>query len=300
MKLKRITVLLLIISLALSLSALAADLQPSEYLYVTDNAGVLSSSTRDMIMNGNAALLQYCDGAEIAVVTIDYLPSGMDSEQYANLLFNNWGVGSSQYNNGMLLLLVVQEYRGWIATGDGIDNSFASSDVINSLMDEYFWSYVDKDKPDKAVATLFPRLLDLYADAYGVNLSGGTGNYQDSSDNYYYEDGRRSSFFGTLVTFLLVMLIVSTVLGSGGRRRRGYGGFGSSWLPLFLFCNNRGPRGPRPPRGPGGFGGNGFGGGGFSGGGGFGGGRSGGFGGGGFGGGSFGGGRSGGGGGGRR
>ena len=161
----------LTILFALSFSALASDeyLQPSEDFYVNDQAGTLSESTKELIDNASGPLEQYCDGAQIVVVTINYLPSGMDSEQYGWLLFNNWGVGSETANNGMLLLHVVMEDRGWLVLGQGLTNRI-STDEVNSLMDEYFWPYSDAGEYDEAVATLFPHLIDVYEGIYGVEL----------------------------------------------------------------------------------------------------------------------------------
>ena len=244
---------------------------------------------------------QYCDGAQIVVVTIDYLPSGYDSEQYANLLFNSWGVGSSSANNGLLLLHVVKEDRGWLAVGAGISNQMTSS-YANSLMDEYFWPYSDAGEYDEAVATLFPHLVDFFAQLYGTNqLYGGTGTVSNSGSapeyngGGYYNDGNYNDYYydrgpslGSIVSVLFVVFIIVLVLVNSTGRRRYYRSYGV-W-PTFFFCGGpgpRGPRGPRPPHGPGpggfggggGFRGGGFGGGGFSGGGGF---HGGGFGGGGF------------------
>lgn len=287
---KRIFALILALLLlpALALSALAADVpEPSADFYVYDGAGTLSQSTKDLILNASGPLEKYCDGAQIVVVTIDYLPSGYDSEQYANLLFNSWGIGSSSANNGMLLLHVVKEDRGWLAVGAGISNQ-VSTDSINSLMDSYFWPYSDAGEYDKAVATLFPHLVDIFAALYNTSaLYGGTGSTQ-GGDYYegpyydpYYDDGPS---LGTVIAFILIiLLLVLSFAGSLGRRRY----YGRAYYPSFFFCGGPGPRGPRGPRGPGGpppprggggFRGGGFGGGGFSGGG-F---RGGGYGGGGF------------------
>ena len=106
--------LALMLVLALSCGALADSgaLEPSEDFYVNDQAGTLSASTKELIDNASGPLEQECDGAQIVVVTINYLHSGYDSEQYAWQLFNDWGVGSDTANNGMLLLHVVQEDRG--------------------------------------------------------------------------------------------------------------------------------------------------------------------------------------------
>ncbi len=275
--------LALMLILALSCGALADSgaLEPSEDFYVNDQAGTLSASTKELIDNASGPLEQECDGAQIVVVTINYLPSGYDSEQYAWQLFNDWGVGSDTANNGMLLLHVVQEDRGWLAVGQGLTNQI-STDEINSLLDEYFWPLSDAGQYDEAVASLFPHLIDIYEEIYSVKLYGGTSDtnqgyvepYPGYDDYYYESQSRGGSIYVTVFVILAALIVLSAVIrsvGGAGRRRR-YGG-----MPMFFFCGGpRGPRGPRPPRGPGprppyggggGFGGGGFGGGGFGGGG---------------------------------
>lgn len=275
--------LALMLVLALSCGALADSgaLEPSEDFYVNDQAGTLSASTKELIDNASGPLEQECDGAQIVVVTINYLPSGYDSEQYAWQLFNDWGVGSDTANNGMLLLHVVQEDRGWLAVGQGLTNQI-STDEINGLLDDYFWPLSDAGQYDEAVASLFPHLIDIYEEIYSVELYGGTSDtnqgyvepYPGYDDYYYESQSRGGSIYVTVFVILAALIVLSAVIGSvgGAGRRRRYGG-----VPMFFFCGGpRGPRGPRPPRGPGprppyggggGFGGGGFGGGGFGGGG---------------------------------
>ena len=86
-------------------------------------------STEQMIIDYNGALEYHCQGAQVVVVTVDYL-DGMYSDAYAYQLFNDWGVGSSEYNNGMLLLLAVQENKAWLAYGLGLTSVIDSNDVL--------------------------------------------------------------------------------------------------------------------------------------------------------------------------
>jgi uncharacterized protein len=289
----------------------AAVLEPSSDSYVTDDAGVLTSTTINEIDETNGYLEQYCEGAQIAVVTVKYLEQGYDSEQYANLLFNNWGVGSATHNNGMLLLLVTDEYSGWLAVGAGISDAM-DADEMNTMFDNYFWNYVDESAYDKAVSSIFGQLVGWYEGYYGVSLDGSstaavpatgtvTQPYNDYNSNYnnyngydsYYGGSSIFSSFGTvLVIFLFIFL---AFINSIGRRRyyHSYGiwpmfwlfGLGPRWRPPRGGPGNpfdpHGPHGPNPPpgnfRGGGGFGGFGGGrssGGGFGGFGGFGGGHS--------------------------
>lgn len=264
-----------------------ALVSPSDEFYVTDSANVLSNETEQMIINYNGALEQQCSGAQIVVVTVDYL-GGMYCDEYAYQLFNDWGVGSSEYNNGMLLLLAVQENKAWLAYGLGLNSLISSSDV-DDMLDEYFWNDFDDGDYDEAVTALFKALLNWYDEHYDISTASAgqvqSGTYSQPQDGYYSSYGRSSSSLGGIIRVIVILLILSAIFGGGGRGRGG-----GSWLPWLLLFGSRSNRGRNdrrdwPPRGGGGFGGGGFGGG-FGGrSGGFGGGRGGGFGGG-FGGGS--------------
>lgn len=198
-------------------------LEPSEDFYVNDQAGTLSASTKELIDNASGPLEQECDGAQIVVVTINYLPSGYDSEQYAWQLFNDWGVGSDTANNGMLLLHVVQEDRGWLAVGQGLTNQI-STDEINGLLDEYFWPLSDAGQYDEAVASLFPHLIDIYEEIYSVELYGGTSDtnqgyvepYPGYDDYYYESQSRGGSIYVTVFVILAALIVLSAVIGSVG------------------------------------------------------------------------------------
>lgn len=140
----------------------------SESFYAADYANVLSNATEEMIINYNGALETQCQGAQIVVVTVDYL-DGMYSDEYAYQLFNDWGVGSSEYNNGMLLLLATQENKAWLAYGMGL-NSLIDGDDVDKLLEDYFWKDFDRGNYDKAVTQLFEALLEWYDDKYDSSV----------------------------------------------------------------------------------------------------------------------------------
>ena len=277
---KKILSFLFALCLCLSVSVSAfAVVDRSESFYVADYSNVLSNDTEQMIINYNGSLEQQCQGAQIVVVTVDYL-DGMYSDEYAYQLFNDWGVGSADYNNGMLLLLAVQENKAWLAYGLGL-NSLIDSDQVDSLLDQYFWKDFDRGNYDEAVTSLFNALLVWYDEQYDAQVVQ-SGSSVTSGQEYnagYNQPGlweNLSYALRSIIKLLTVIAVLSLIFGGGGRRRGG-----GSWLPWFLLFNswnNNHRRGPWDddhrggPRGPGGFGGGGFGGGGFGGGSGFGGG----------------------------
>ncbi len=282
-----ITLLIAVLVLSAAFPALAVVDKSDEY-YVADYAEVFSQSFEDWIISVNGDLEYYCSGAQLVVVTVDYL-DGMYSDEYAMTLFNNWGVGSKSENNGMLLLLAVKENKAWLTVGKGLSSSL-TEETINSYFDKYFWDDFDNGKYQDATQSMMNALLQWYADYYGLE--------SDSSENlpeggeHSYMGGHNSFIFSSL--FWIILIIVILVFASLGNRRR-YNAYYRRrgmvippyhWWFLFSgfpFNNRRGPRpphggGPRPPRGGGsrpprggGFGGGssggfgGFGGGGHSG-----------------------------------
>ncbi|MBQ5652923.1 MAG: TPM domain-containing protein, partial [Peptococcaceae bacterium] len=93
---------ILILFLSAPMAAFAVVEAPAE-IYVGDYANVLSEETERYIIEQNQALAG-ATGAQIVIVTVDFL-DGMDIEDYAYTIFNDWGIGDAEKNNGLLLLL---------------------------------------------------------------------------------------------------------------------------------------------------------------------------------------------------
>ena len=103
-----------------ALAALAydfSDLQPDGY--ITDYANVIDARTEQ-------ALERYCraveasTGAQIAVLTIPTL-HGEPIEDVANLIFRKWGVGKKETDEGLLLLLAIEDRRSRLEVGYGLE-----------------------------------------------------------------------------------------------------------------------------------------------------------------------------------
>ena len=303
-----------------------------DFLYLLHNeGGVISRDTAEYIEAMNASLFAQT-GAQIAV---DVVRTTGDEEidGYAERVFRELGVGSRERNNGILLVLALENlYDGapdgdyYIAWGSGF--SSRQQDRLETILYQTLEDDFASRRYDKGLEKTFSALVDYLESVYGVTVTmdppaaAAMGNYQTISGGY--RSTGAAVAIGSVVTSLVLLvavLLVLWVLLDGMRyrsyRRRYYGptvvGIPRPvYYPVF-WGRPRRPRRPpppppprRPPRGPGpgGFGRGGFGGfGGGSFGGGMGrGGRPGGFGGGSFGGGAGRGGRSGGfgGGGGRR
>ena len=279
----------------LAVPVLAAGIPDAPDAYVYDEAGVLSDSTEQYINLETAALDEAC-GGQIAVVAVEFT-GAYSTADYAYELFNAWGIGDRNENNGLLLLLVTGAEDYYIMPGSGVTDIF-SGGTLQTLMDDYLEADFAAGTYDAGVRKTFDRIMEIYGEKYDLTPTSasdaGYSGYADAEDSLF------SRFFRVIgkiliVAILIVLVIVLICFFAGGPRGGGggYGGGGGGgfWNGLLLgsLLNRRrytyrpppphfgGPRPPRPPHvgRPGG----GFGGGRLGGFGGFGGGRTGGFGG---------------------
>jgi uncharacterized protein len=102
--------------------------------WVNDFAGVLSEETKSAISKV-ANDVEQATSDEIAVVTIKSL--GQSSiEEYALGIFNEWGIGKKEKNNGVLLLASVEEKRLRIEVGYGLEG-ILSDGRCGEILDRY-------------------------------------------------------------------------------------------------------------------------------------------------------------------
>ena len=272
-----------------------------EGAYALDKSGVLSSETEDHIARYNQYLAESC-GAQICVVTIptmDYVGYD-DIENYAYDLFNAWGIGDKDEENGVLLLLVTDDELCWCLQGEGLEDTLSSSaisDILTENMQDDFYAGEFDSGTKKTFDALYRRLCAIYSvDPDGVDdftYDPGYNNGTVFPNEPVPAKSKKLSFWEIIVIIITVLVALRLIgkLFSAIGSNSGNGCSGCGCLPAFLLgtrvgsSNRRGPwpggfhGGPRPGGGSrpsGGFTGGGGrsrgGGGGFHGGGGFGGG----------------------------
>src|SRR5690606_665022 len=88
---------------------------------VVDNAGVIDAATEHALTQKLAALEQKSSD-QIVVATI--APTGGEAmEPYAHRLFRQWRLGQAQEDNGILLLVAVNDRRMRIEVGYGLEGT---------------------------------------------------------------------------------------------------------------------------------------------------------------------------------
>ncbi|MBU0573014.1 MAG: TPM domain-containing protein [Candidatus Margulisbacteria bacterium] len=124
-----------LVALSFFSTALAAEVSfPKAQGYVNDFAGVLTPSEKQTL-DALAANIKAKSGAELSVVTIKTV-SPLDSKTYAVKLFEAWGIGQKGKDNGVLILLAMEEKRIEVEVGYGLEGDLPDG-LVGSILDEY-------------------------------------------------------------------------------------------------------------------------------------------------------------------
>ena len=239
-----------------------------EGAYALDKSGVLSSETEDHIARYNQYLAESC-GAQICVVTIptmDYVGYD-DIENYAYDLFNAWGIGDKDEDNGVLLLLVTDDELCWCLQGEGLEDTLSSSaisDILTENMQDDFYAGEFDSGTKKTFDALYRRLCAIYSvDPDGVDdftYDPGYNNGTVFPNEPVPAKSKKLSFWEIIVIIITVLVALRLIgkLFSAIGSNSGNGGCGCGCLPAFLLgtrvgsSNRRGPwpggfhGGPRP------------------------------------------------------
>ncbi|MDL2300351.1 TPM domain-containing protein [Clostridiaceae bacterium OttesenSCG-928-D20] len=238
---KKISAALLILIIFSLLSPLASA---NSSFYVQDNANVLSENTMQQVYEYNGSLEGLCNGAQIVIVTDDYLLEDIGTDEMAFRLFNEKGVGSKADQNGMLLYLVTEEKRGWLAVGDGL-NSVLSESKIDKLLNEYFWDLSDRGLYDEAIESLFPELIKVYEGLYNTSIISDDTVYNQNPNTSINQDGSFGAWsifnsLSSIVTIIIFLVVILSLIRPFTRSYRGryYNNYrGGSMFPYFFFSS---------------------------------------------------------------
>ena len=206
---------------------------------VSDFAGVIDAASRRQLESYLAAVERQT-GAQIALVTVRSL-DGDPIEDAANTLFRAWGIGQKGRNDGVLLLLAIQERRSRLEVGYEIEPLVPDS-FAGQILDE-MRPALRQQQYGEAMLAAAQKVGSTIAQAKGVTLD-------TTLRRRIVRSPRESVPWPVLIAggFMLMMFLASMrQMASAGRRRRGLGGF-PIFLPPFGGGSGR-------PGGGGGFGG---------------------------------------------
>ena len=161
--------LMLCLSLCLAKAALAIEVVPQTAdFYVNDAAGLLSPETKQYIIDVNRRLNE-ASGAQVVVVTMPDM-GGVSLEEYATTLFNQYGIGDKQKNNGLLLLLALKERKFRIEVGYGLEGVLNDAKT-GRIQDEYIIPHFKNGEWDVGIRNGFNALVQEIQKEYGTSVA---------------------------------------------------------------------------------------------------------------------------------
>jgi uncharacterized protein len=92
---------------------------PKPQGYINDYAGILDAATKNEL-DALVRSVESSTSAEIAVAVVESA-QGLTVQQYANALFAEWGVGKAGQDNGILMLVALEDRELWIEVGYGLE-----------------------------------------------------------------------------------------------------------------------------------------------------------------------------------
>lgn len=190
--------------------------------YVNDFAGLLSYSDKVAIAR-YAAELERKTTAQVAIVTIK-TTQPETIQGFSVRLFDQWKIGQKGKDNGVLLLVAVDDRKAWITTGYGMEG--AIPDVIaNKIVRDGMIPYFKRGQFSEGIMNGAVSVISLVAKEYDVEITG-------QETQVYKAVHRKKSgleIVFTILFFILVMGMRSGLLGyfllgsmMGGRRRGGH------------------------------------------------------------------------------
>jgi len=206
---------------------------PNPRGYVNDFANLLNSSDKRKV-EALGYQLQQKTTAQIAVVTLGSTKP-LEIEDYAVRLFEKWGIGQKGKDNGVLLLVAVNDRKVRIETGYGLEGALPDA-ICNQIIQQHIIPYFKQGKFSEGVTISSFAIVQLVAKEYNAELS-------DIVGEEHIPAGLKPvhPLIALLqVLFYLVMMIMFLGLRLGlfgfllmgsGRRRGGYwhgGGYGGS------------------------------------------------------------------------
>ena len=252
------------------------------YTYVYDEAGVLSDKTMEHIDAMNASLFAQT-GAQIMVKTVDST-GGQDILDYAIDLGNQYGVGDAERNNGVVMVLALDNISAsglqgdyGVVVGDGLTDY---GNAFSSMQYQYLEDDFAAGNYDAGVKKTVDAFFDWFADYYSVsireNYIPATSRNYSTASGYHtettgYVERSTGSILGGFVTLMIVLLVIWMILDAmrWSRYRRRYlqpgMGIPTVWYRPVFWGHSwyrprpprrpptppRGGRGPRPPMGGG-------------------------------------------------
>lgn len=191
----------------------------TERFFVNDFADVIDSADEDAIYQKCAALNEQT-GAQTVVVTVTSL-DGTEPADYATELGNEWGVGSKEKDDGVVILLSKEDREIYISIGEGLEGALPDSKT-GRIIDIYGLDYFKNNDFSKGLVSVCDAVVNEVYIEYGI----------EPDENYtpidsIKEESPLSEYSKEVAASWAILIVIVVVIWLiFGRRLRGMFWFG--------------------------------------------------------------------------
>lgn len=215
----------LVFSILMSFSAMAIDLpEPTNDFFVNDFADVIDDDVETELQAIGEDLYNQTT-AQVVVVTVQSL-DGYEVDEYALELGREWGVGSSETSNGVVLLLSVNDRQVTIQVGYGLEGCLPDGKT-GRILDQYGIPHFTYDDFSTGLADTYRVLVSTVCEEYNVELSDDYNldlyNYNENNSTDLQSDDLLAIFIVLFIAFFVFSLIASKFSGGNGGSHHGGG-----------------------------------------------------------------------------
>jgi len=218
---RRLAVVVLLVAAPLPVRAQQDSLAIPPYTgYVTDDAGVIGDE-RQAQLEAFLDQLQKKTGVQFAVLTVAST-APEEPSTYKTRVFQTWGIGDKQRDDGLLLLIAMEQREVRFETGYGLEGTLPDgwqSRMVRDLVVPRF----REGQPEEGITAAVLACAQRIGAEKGVALewNGKELRYDDSGS------GEFPRWLIPLVLFFLFFVVLPAIRMNSGRRRRGW--FGSDF-----------------------------------------------------------------------
>lgn len=176
-------VLIVAVAAAASAESLASIPNPRvrDGTWVTDTSGTLNPQIV-ALLNERAAKFERESGGEIAIVVIRSL-DGLTIESASEKLFQMWGIGKKNRDNGLLFLWSTGDRRVRVEVGYGLEGALPDGKV-GAILDQYVIPHFKAEQFDQGVVDGVDALITVARNEPLALASPSTESYDDRSGGW--------------------------------------------------------------------------------------------------------------------
>ena len=221
MKMKRVLSIAaaLLIAFCLVGCGKGEKLKPTENFYVNDFANVISAEDEKEMMSQAVALNEKTT-AQVVTVTVENL-NGKVISDYALEIGREWGVGSEESDNGIVILLSESDREIYISVGYGLEGALPDSKT-GRIIDNYGLEHLKEDDFSKGLLKISNAIINEIYIEYGIPTQADYTPIDSIPDSESLSEsgGSVAASWAAMIVIIILIAILSS------RRRKGFIFFG--------------------------------------------------------------------------